>query len=66
MVDPSVADTPILGVFPNGDVDAFARAAEATKIASVAFEDDARIELAPPNKISGEANVHNIEGAPSS
>ena len=66
VVDPGVAATPILGVFPSGDVEAFARAAEATKIASVAFEDDARIELAPPNKNSGPGNVHNIEGAPSS
>lgn len=66
VVDPAVADTPILGVFPSGDVEAFARAAEATKIASVTFQDDARIELASPSKNSGPGNVHNIEGAPSS
>jgi len=66
VVDPAIAGTPILGVFPSGDVDAFARAAQATAIASVAFEDDARIELAPPSKNSGPGNVHNIEVAPSS
>jgi transmembrane sensor len=66
VVDPAVARTPILGVFPNGDVEAFARAAEATKIASVRAIDEARIELAPPNKDSGPGNVHNIENAPSS
>jgi len=66
VVDPAVATTPILGVFPNGDVEAFARAAEATKIASVTFEDETRIELASPNKNSGEANVHNFQVAPSS
>lgn len=66
VVDPGVASTPILGVFPSGDVEAFARAAEATKIASVAFEDDGRIELAAPVKNSGEGNVHNISAAPSS
>ncbi|MGE5502130.1 MAG: FecR family protein, partial [Ignavibacteriales bacterium] len=66
VVDPAVAATPILGVFPNGDVEAFARAAEATRIATVAFEDDARIVLSAPTKISGGGNVHNLEPAPSS
>jgi transmembrane sensor len=66
VVDPAVAATPILGVFPNGDVEAFARAAEATQIASVRAMDDTRIELAPPSRNSGEANVHNFESAPSS
>lgn len=66
VVDPAVAGTPILGVFPSGDVEAFARAAEATRIASVAYEDDARIQLAPIMKNSGEGNVHNLDAAPSS
>lgn len=66
IVAPSIAATPILGVFPAGDVEAFARAAEATQIASISFEDDTRIELAPPAKNSAAADMHNIGGAPSS
>ena len=66
VVAPEIADTPILGVFPAGDVEAFARAAQATRIASISFEDDTRIELAPPMKNSSAVDMHNIGSAPSS
>jgi transmembrane sensor len=66
VVAPSIAATPILGVFPAGDVEAFAHAAEATRIASISYQDENRIELAPPVKNSRAADVHNVAGAPSS
>lgn len=66
VVDPAIAGTPILGVFPSGDVEAFAHAAEGTQIARVAFQDDARIVLAPPAQNSDGANVPDIGRAPSS
>jgi transmembrane sensor len=45
VVDPAVADTPIVGVFPTGDVEAFARAAEATRIAQVSMAAEGPIVL---------------------
>jgi transmembrane sensor len=65
LVDASVADTPIVGVFPTGDVEAFANAAQATKIASADFEGQAGILLAAPKKVA-DADVHNNPGIPSS
>jgi transmembrane sensor len=66
VVAPDIADTPILGVFPTGDVEAFARAAQATHIASITFSDDSRIELGAPAKNSAPADVHNASSLPSS
>jgi transmembrane sensor len=65
LVDASVADTPIVGVFPTGDVEAFAKAAEGTKIASADFDGQAGIVLTAPKKVA-DADVHNIPGIPSS
>lgn len=66
VVAPDIADTPILGVFPTGDVEAFAKAAQATHIATIIYSDAGRIELGPPAKNSSAADVHNVSGAPSS
>ena len=66
VVAPEIAETPILGVFPTGDVEAFARAAQATRIATITFSDDSRIELGSPAKNSASADVHNASGLPSS
>ena len=66
VVAPEIAATPILGVFPSGDVEAFARAAQATRIASITYSDDSRIELGPPTNNSAPADVHNASGLPSS
>jgi transmembrane sensor len=66
VVDPAIAHTLILGVFPAGDVEAFARSAEATRIAAIVFSDDNRIELAPPGGNSSAASVPYGDGVPSS
>ena len=66
VVDPAIAGTPILGVFPSGDVEAFARAAEATQIARVSQADETRIVLALPDKNLAGPDMHNIGEAPSS
>lgn len=66
VVSPDIAETPILGIFPTGDVEAFARAAEATRIASITFADNSRIELGPPARNSAAADVHSASRPPSS
>lgn len=66
VVDPAVADTQIVGVFPAGDVEAFARAAEATHIAAITYSDENRIELTLPSKKSQPPDVPYGAGAPSS
>ncbi|HEX6866686.1 MAG TPA: FecR domain-containing protein, partial [Caulobacteraceae bacterium] len=57
VVDPAVAATQIVGVFPAGDVEAFAKAAEATHIAAITYSDENRIELSPPRGNSSPASV---------
>ncbi len=66
VVDPRIASTPILGMFRNGDVEAFAAAAEAADIADVSRHGDMEIVLSPPAKKTSQSDVHNFNSAPSS
>ena len=47
--DPAVANTPVLGVFKAGDVDAFVRAVESYQLAKVGAETDTMVELTAPS-----------------
>jgi len=66
VVDPAIAATQIVGVFPAGDVEAFTRAAEATQIAAITYSDENRIELTSPAKKSRPPDVPYDAAAPSS
>ncbi|HEX5776516.1 MAG TPA: FecR domain-containing protein [Caulobacteraceae bacterium] len=46
--DPAVANTPVLGVFKAGDVDAFVRAVESYRFARVGAETETTVELIAP------------------
>lgn len=47
--DPAVANTPVLGVFKAGDVDAFVRAVESYRLAKIGTETDTTVELVAPS-----------------
>lgn len=47
--DPAVADTPVLGVFRAGDVDAFVDAVENYRLAKVGAETETTVELTAPS-----------------